>query len=53
MKNNRCQQAMKLITKRHFGKLDISISEIAKQCHLAKSSVKQMAYKYRKGMSHK
>ena len=43
MNNNRCQQAMKLITKRHFRKLDISISEIARNTKVNKSLISKAA----------
>jgi len=47
MLKGRCQAAMKLIKKRHWRTLEITLNQIAKECFLSHSAVKAMARKYR------
>ena len=44
----RCKIALKLIMKRHWGTINITFEEIAKESFLAVSTVKQLARVYRK-----
>ena len=48
MIKGRCQKAMKLIAQRYWGNLKLTHREIGDKSQLKKSSVKEMAKKYRK-----